>query len=48
MAQLRGRVGGFYSMVQDYQADYLNASADFGNRGGAWHSWLLLHPQIMM
>jgi hypothetical protein len=42
MAQLRGRVGGFYSMVQDYQADYLNASADFGNRGGAWHSWLTL------
>lgn len=42
MAQLRGRVGGFYSTVQDYQADYLNASADFGNRGGAWHSWLTL------
>jgi hypothetical protein len=42
MAQLRGRVGGYYSTVQDYQADYLNASADFGNRGGAWHSWLTL------
>lgn len=42
MAMLRGRVGGIYSTVQDYQADYLNASADFGNRGGAWHSWLTL------
>lgn len=42
MVFLRNRVGGFYSTTQDMQADYLNASADFGNRGGAWHSWLTL------
>ena len=43
MAQLRNRVSGFYSTVQDYQADYLNASADFGNRGGAWYTWQTLN-----
>lgn len=42
MAQLRSRVGGYYSYIQDYQADYLNASSEFGNRGGDWHSWLTL------
>lgn len=42
MVQLRGRVGGYYSYIQDYQADYLNASSEFGNRGGDWHSWLTL------
>ena len=43
MSQLRGRVGGYYSTSQDYQADYLTASADFGNRGGAWYTWLSLN-----
>lgn len=42
MTYLRNRVGGYYSYIQDYQADYLNASSEFGNRGGDWHSWLTL------
>lgn len=42
MAQLRNRVGGYYTYIQDYQADVLNASAEFGNRGGDWHGWLTL------
>ncbi len=43
MSQLRNRVGGVYSVLQDYQADYLNASGDFGNRGGAWYTWQTLN-----
>lgn len=42
MTQLRNRVGGFYATQQDYQADYMFASADFGNRGGGWYNWLAL------
>lgn len=42
MTLLRGRVGGYYTYIQDYQADYLNASSEFGNRGGDWHGWLTL------
>ena len=43
MSQLRSRYGGYYFTLQDYQADYLNASADFGNRGGAWYTWTSLN-----
>ena len=43
MALLRNRVGGYYDTSQDYQADYLTASNDFGNRGGTWYTWQTLN-----
>ncbi|MFT3978979.1 MAG: RagB/SusD family nutrient uptake outer membrane protein [Ferruginibacter sp.] len=36
---LRGRVYGSYAIGQDVQADYLNASLDYGNRNGNPHRW---------
>lgn len=35
----RGRQYGVYNTLQETQADQLNASLDFGNRGGANHRW---------
>jgi hypothetical protein len=35
----RGRQYGTYNTLQETQADQLNASLDFGNRGGAAHRW---------
>ena len=43
MSLLRNRVGGYYSTSQDFQADYLNASADYGNRGGSFYTWQTLN-----
>lgn len=36
---LRARQYGTYNTLQETQADQLNASLDFGNRGGAAHRW---------
>lgn len=38
-AQLRGRLYGSYNVLQETAADQVNASLDFGNRGGATHRW---------
>lgn len=38
-ADLRARVYGSYDISQDVQADYLNASLDYGNRNGNPHRW---------
>lgn len=38
-ADFRGRVYGSYDIAQDVQADYLNASLDYGNRNGNPHRW---------
>lgn len=38
-AQLRGRLYGSYNTLQETAADQVNASLDFGNRGGAAHRW---------
>ena len=38
-SELRGRVYGNYTISQEVQADYLNASLDFGNRNGSPHKW---------
>ena len=38
-ADIRGRVYGAYDIPQDVQADYLNASLDYGNRNGNPHRW---------
>ena len=35
----RGRQYGTFNTLQETQADQLNASLDFGNRGGAAHRW---------
>lgn len=37
--QLRGRLYGSYNTLQETAVDQLNASLDFGNRGGAAHRW---------
>lgn len=37
--QFRNRYGGNFVTTQEIMADYLNASADFGNRGGDLHGW---------
>lgn len=37
--QLKSRQYGTFLTLQEQQADYLNASLDFGNRGGALHRW---------
>jgi len=39
MSFFRGRINGEFSLVQDVQADQLNAGADFGNRMGIPHTW---------
>lgn len=38
-SDLRGRVYGSFNIPQDVQADYLNATLDFGNRNGNPHRW---------
>lgn len=38
-ADLRGRVYGGYNIPQEVQADYLNATLDYGNRNGNPHRW---------
>jgi hypothetical protein len=38
-SDLRGRAYGSFNISQDVQADYLNASLDFGNRNGNPHRW---------
>lgn len=40
IGSFRVRQYGQYTFVQDRQADQINASVDFGNRGGAPHSWV--------
>lgn len=40
MSALRARQGGLFTVIQDRQADQLNATADFGNRMGAPHGWV--------
>lgn len=42
MAQFRNRQGGNFVSPQEYQADCVNASADFGNRSGLLHGWVEL------
>lgn len=38
-AQLRNRMYGTHMYTTDIQADQFNAGAEFGNRGGAPHTW---------
>lgn len=38
-AQLRNRMYGVHMYTADIQADQFNAGAEFGNRGGAPHTW---------
>jgi hypothetical protein len=38
-AYLRGRVYGIYTFSTDVQADFLNATLDYGNRNGFPHKW---------
>lgn len=40
LSSFRGRQYGIYTYVQERQADQLNATSDFGNRGGQPHSWI--------
>ena len=40
MSTFRLRVGGEFTYVQEWQADMLNATEDFGNRGGDTHYWI--------
>ena len=37
---LRATYGDLFSVIQDRQADQLNATADFGNRMGSPHGWI--------
>ncbi len=39
LGTFRGRVYGIYDLAPDRQADQLNASVDFGNRGGGFYAW---------
>ena len=38
-ADLRGRLYGTFNIPQEVQADYLNATLDYGNRNGNPHRW---------
>ncbi len=40
LASFRARQYGKYARTQDRQADMINATSDFGNRGGAPHGWI--------
>lgn len=44
IAHFRNRQGGSFTIYQEYMADCVNASADFGNRSGDLHGWLDLSP----
>lgn len=38
--QFRNRQGGVFVTIQEQMSDYLNASSEFGNRGGVHHGWV--------
>lgn len=42
-ATFRSRQYGLFTVEQDRQADQLNATVDFGNRGGAFYIWTSLN-----
>lgn len=42
-ADIRGRINGAFATNTDIQADQLNATVDYGNRGGFLHRWTELY-----